>query len=517
VTLAADDLGLVGSLGKALGVFHGDGSHNPEWFGNPQRFLGTILADEQQRDALVAFVDEALGGEERETDASGVTWLPIVSLEDPRLTFSATLDTAGAFVDVGLGVELATSEPQVAVRASVPLFRLAKSGGPAVTDHVLLGKPGARLSAAASITITPAGETAAGTPGQPSIGAVGLEVQLPTDPATSRPRSSASPSSGWSCPAPPRRGTCTSSPTASTGWTTPCSTSCSRWSGRRPTPRRHPPGARRRRRPARAAQRGRRPGLPGDRAAGRRRDGDRRLGPHDHDDDGRPPGLARPPRDAPRGHPHRRPRHVRARRGRAGARRPRRHRPDRQPAPDAGADGRPRHGRRAGRDPRRRVRRRPRHRRGPRVPRPRAVGRGRPRRARAPGDRRERAAVVRADTLRLGFALDAERRLVFVLAADQVRLGNHDYAVLDLTSPDALMDAAGNTVAQVADTLLDALAPADDLVRLLLGVAPPAGGDAGDAGRPGHRPARRRHRLLARAAHHAGGGPRGARGRSATR
>src|SRR5262249_54444464 len=98
------------------------------------------------------------------------------------LTFSATLDTSGAFVDVGLGLELETSEPEVSVRASVPLFRLAKSGGPAVTDHVLLGKPGARLSAAVSITITPAGATAAGTAGEPSIGAIGLEVALPTDP-----------------------------------------------------------------------------------------------------------------------------------------------------------------------------------------------------------------------------------------------------------------------------------------------------------------------------------------------
>src|SRR5262249_36385790 len=83
--------------------------------------------------------------------------------------------------------------------------------------------------------------------------------------------------------------------------------------------------------------------------------------------------------------------------------------------------------------------------------------------------------VVRADTLRVGFALDAQRRLVFVLAADGVVLGAHTYATLDLTSPDAVMDAVGNTVSDVANQLLAGAGDALTIVRLLLGLDAPAG------------------------------------------
>ena len=45
-------------------------------------------------------------------------------------------------------------------------------------------------------------------------------------------------------------------------------------------------------------------------------------------------------------------------------------------------------------------------------------------------------------------------KLTFVLAADGVLLGTHGYPTLDLTSPDAVMDAVGNTVADIANQLL---------------------------------------------------------------
>jgi hypothetical protein len=83
--------------------------------------------------------------------------------------------------------------------------------------------------------------------------------------------------------------------------------------------------------------------------------------------------------------------------------------------------------------------------------------------------------VARADTLRIGFALDAQRRLTFVLAADGVLLGTHSYPTLDLTSPDAVMDAVGNTVSDVASQLLGNLGDSLTVARLLLGLDPPAG------------------------------------------
>ena len=100
--------------------------------------------------------------------------------------------------------------------------------------------------------------------------------------------------------------------------------------------------------------------------------------------------------------------------------------------------------------------------------------------------------VARADTLRVGFALDAARRLTFVLAADGVMLGAHHYPTLDLTSPDAVMDAVGNTVSDVAAQLLAGCGDALTVVRLLLGLDAPAGVDgrhaAGVDDRSGRRP-----------------------------
>ncbi len=69
-----------------------------------------------------------------------------------------------------------------------------------------------------------------------------------------------------------------------------------------------------------------------------------------------------------------------------------------------------------------------------------------------------------------GFGLDAQRRLNFVLAADNVRLGTRDFGTLDLTSPDAVMDAAGSVVEDIAGELLAGLGDALALARQLLGL-----------------------------------------------
>ena len=96
---------------------------------------------------------------------------------------------------------------------------------------------------------------------------------------------------------------------------------------------------------------------------------------------------------------------------------------------------------------------------------------------------------ARADTLRIGFALDSERRLNFVLAADGVTLGAHDYATLDLTSPDAVMDAVGNTVGDIANQLLAGLGDVLGVVRQLIGLDAPAGVTAVTLARADGRPA----------------------------
>ena len=123
----------------------------------------------------------------------------------------------------------------------------------------------------------------------------------------------------------------------------------------------------------------------------------------------------------------------------------------------------------------------------------------------AAGHRRHRACstsparpVARADTLRIGFALDAQRRLTFVLAADNVVLGAHTYPTLDLTSPDAVMDAVGNTVERRRRRSCSATwAVRCRTVRLLIGLDAPAGITADHAAGADDRSGRRDQRLLA--------------------
>ena len=85
------------------------------------------------------------------------------------------------------------------------------------------------------------------------------------------------------------------------------------------------------------------------------------------------------------------------------------------------------------------------------------------------------APAVRVEAVRVGIELDAQRRPNFVLAADRVQIGIHGYPTLDLTSTDALMDAAGAAVDDVVGKLFDALGDAAGAARLLLGIAAPAG------------------------------------------
>ena len=113
MTLTADDLGVLGHLAVALGVMDDSGNPAPGWLEDPLGSLKTALADDAQREALIAFVDEAMGGADRETDLAGATWLPLVDLDDPALTFAVTLDDAAEdHVDVGLGLKRTTASPQ---------------------------------------------------------------------------------------------------------------------------------------------------------------------------------------------------------------------------------------------------------------------------------------------------------------------------------------------------------------------------------------------------------------------
>ena len=178
MSVTADDLGVLGNLGKAVGLLGEDGDPNPDWFGDPAASLQTMLADDGQRAALVAFVDEALGGADASADPSGATWLPLVALAppDPRLTVAVTVDDRpDDHVVVGLGVAFETDGPASRTTVSVPLFQAAKRGR-TVSSPFLLGQVGGRLHLSSHITV----DASDPAPGAARIGGVGLEVDVPT-------------------------------------------------------------------------------------------------------------------------------------------------------------------------------------------------------------------------------------------------------------------------------------------------------------------------------------------------
>lgn len=179
MSIATSDLGVLGNLAIALGVFTPEGEPDPAWFGDPGRALGRMLANQAQREALIAFVDEALGGADRSADPRGVLWLPIVELRDPALTIAVTMDDRPAEgIHLGLGLRVRTTGPGSESSLAIPLFRVWREGGPTVSDPLLLGSRGGRIRIATSITI----DDSPPTPGAARLGSIGVEVDLPTAP-----------------------------------------------------------------------------------------------------------------------------------------------------------------------------------------------------------------------------------------------------------------------------------------------------------------------------------------------
>jgi hypothetical protein len=170
--MSAINFGEIENLGKALGMLDGTGEFRSDWLTKPGDYMSSVLADETQRDALVQFVDDVLGGPSVAPDAEGLVWLQLATHTGPNVSVFLVLDpTPANYVGIGVGGKVNTASPASDVSVYVPIFRAAKSGH-SVPDPLLIGKsdPAAFIHLDTSITIGTA----------PPLQGFGLSVRVPT-------------------------------------------------------------------------------------------------------------------------------------------------------------------------------------------------------------------------------------------------------------------------------------------------------------------------------------------------
>jgi hypothetical protein len=129
MTIDGSSLGDIAALATALGLLDGSGLV-ADWFENPGKYVGAMLRDQAQRDALVQFVQAALGDQAAPvTDDPGRTWVPLFGLTEAVDLF-AVLEPNDRGVLVSIGVRIAASTPTtVAAEVRVPLLRVNQGSG----------------------------------------------------------------------------------------------------------------------------------------------------------------------------------------------------------------------------------------------------------------------------------------------------------------------------------------------------------------------------------------------------
>ena len=184
MTMRAADLDVLGDLATALGLVDESGSFREDWLSKPGDYLSSVLADAHQRDGLVEFVDTVLGGSTSSRAADGTVWLPIVERSSPDFHLFVVLDDQpAAHVAIGLGVRLSATDPVASISAHVPLFRAAKKGQTAGSP-LLIGTADATIVIAADITT----DAAPAAPGQAHLGGIGVRLAVPTASGGTDPR-----------------------------------------------------------------------------------------------------------------------------------------------------------------------------------------------------------------------------------------------------------------------------------------------------------------------------------------
>ena len=188
MTIAEDDLGTFGNLSRAFGLTTATGT-NSAWFGDPAggpsnpHGLKHMLSDPDQRTALLDFVDEALGPPAGR-NVGDVRWIPLFAHADPTIVVSAVVETLAGSVRVGIGVDHTTGDtaPFVTSRLHVPLVQMPNGTRDERTSTgsdpawLLIGHDGGVIGIELDATFT----TAPPVPGVAHLGGARVRVGVPT-------------------------------------------------------------------------------------------------------------------------------------------------------------------------------------------------------------------------------------------------------------------------------------------------------------------------------------------------
>ncbi|MBA3553328.1 MAG: hypothetical protein H0W29_01020, partial [Gemmatimonadales bacterium] len=180
MTAAQASFGDLTDLAVAIGLVRPDGSFNSDWLTRPGDYLAGVLADDGQRQALLAFAASALAGEPPTTDADGRRWLPVAEIDRPgkplvRL-FVVVDDRAAGFVATGVGARLEVAAPHLVADLHIPLFR-GRRGSASVPDNIYLGEPGADITLRVDLQL---GDGAA-APNAAQVDGLNVSARVPTD------------------------------------------------------------------------------------------------------------------------------------------------------------------------------------------------------------------------------------------------------------------------------------------------------------------------------------------------
>lgn len=176
MTLNADSFGDFSDVLYALGLANLDGSLNDDWLRSPGDYLKDVLANEYQRAALLRLLEQLLEGD-KETDAQGREWLPIVSDDAGVATFFFVIDqTPTDRLRISLGSRIKTTGPDSTTSFLFPLF-CTRKGTSDAPDIILLGQAGGAFVLSSEIIVDPVPPVT----GEAGLRSVGLSFLIPTN------------------------------------------------------------------------------------------------------------------------------------------------------------------------------------------------------------------------------------------------------------------------------------------------------------------------------------------------